>query len=707
MYVRDEICNIAEETAHVIADKSGKLCEDPTEIKNVYSEWYKELLKTRKGETEIEKEAEETINIIWNSMKTIAEGQPARRTSMDEVKAIINKLDTKKAKDSSNWKNTIMKEGGEEMIASIRKIVERVDEQMIVPDEWQEMDIKAIHKKGDKTLMSNKRGLFLTNNVSKVYERIVKERNSEKYRATISEWANGGLKNRSVIDNLLIITSIIEQNKYLKRNTYLTLTDAEKCFDKLWLLDGIFELWRSGTDIRDCYMIKKLNEKAKIVVRTPVGNTESFYLEDIVRQGSVYGPQICISTMDRINFVGKDIVTYYGPSLPIRAAAFIDDVNGTGGGRVADNLISNCNIMEERKKMTFNNKNSKTEYMVIGNFEEEPYTVTNQVKNGRIQKVPEHKALGTWFDETGEYSINIKKKKEKLQYMISITKNEASPVNMGIFAIEARLKLSEVVVIASILNNAEAFHEYKEDEIKELEQVQHTILTGILELPISSPYYPLLMETGWWTMRGRLSYKKLMLYHNIVTSDDKRVVKKMIGVQKEMNRSTTWYGSIQSEIRRYGIEMEAETSMKSNWKKHVKRKIGERMEAEIREKCDSMSKARTVKDDRYEKKEYLSTASLYESKKILKARMHMSKLPGNYKGKGGGTCPLCNEGKGNLEHYFECRCVRQLAEVWGVEKSDLGSLERTRMRAVVNFIEKVETMLEPMKILGCKKDKSK
>ncbi len=355
--VREELCNTSEETAHVIADKNGKLCENPTEIKDVYSEWFQRLLKTSRGETEIEKEAEETIEIIWNSMKTIAEGQPARRTSMEEVKAIVNKLDTKKAKDSSNWKNTIMKEGGEEMIASIQKIVEKVDEQRTVPDEWQEMDIKATHKKGDRTLMSNKRGLFLTNNISKVYERIVKERNAEKYRATISEWANGGIKKRAAVDNVLIITSIIEQNKYLKRNTYLTLTDAEKCFDKLWLQDGIFELWRSGTDIRDCYMIKKLNEKAKIVVRTPVGNTEPFYLEDIVRQGSVYGPQICISSMDRINFTGKDVVTYYGPSLPIRAAAFIDDVNGTGGGRVADNLISNCNIMEERKKMTFNNKN--------------------------------------------------------------------------------------------------------------------------------------------------------------------------------------------------------------------------------------------------------------------------------------------------------------------------------------------------------------
>ena len=109
------------------------------------------------------------------------------------------------------------------------------------------MEIKVTHKKGDKTLMSNKRGLFLTNNISKVYERIVKERNMVSFTKGISEWSNGGLKRRAAVDNIMIINSIIEQNKYLKRNTFLVFTDAEKCFDKLWLHDGIMELWRSGT----------------------------------------------------------------------------------------------------------------------------------------------------------------------------------------------------------------------------------------------------------------------------------------------------------------------------------------------------------------------------------------------------------------------------------------------------------------------------
>ena len=57
--------------------------------------------------------------------------------------------------------------------------------------------------------MSNKRGLFITSNISKVYEKIIKKRNDEKFREGITPWQNG-IKNRSSTDNILIATSVIE-----------------------------------------------------------------------------------------------------------------------------------------------------------------------------------------------------------------------------------------------------------------------------------------------------------------------------------------------------------------------------------------------------------------------------------------------------------------------------------------------------------------
>ena len=267
---RRKLCGKGEELTHAMMNKEGEVCENPEEIKKIHEEWFKELLTTKKGDTEMEKQAEEIADLVWRSMKAIANNQQPQTTTYDEVEKIVQKLDPKKAQDECKWKNNMIKEGGEEMITSLVKISNLVDKQKKIPVEWQRMAIKTVHKKGDCQLMSNKRGLFLTNNVSKVYERVVKSRNQEKFNQGITEWQTGGITNRSGVDNVMTLSAVIEQNKYLNSNTYLVVTDAEKCFDKLWLKDGICELWRCGTDVRDCVMIKMLNEKAHIVVKTPV-----------------------------------------------------------------------------------------------------------------------------------------------------------------------------------------------------------------------------------------------------------------------------------------------------------------------------------------------------------------------------------------------------------------------------------------------------
>ena len=696
--VRKKLSAKNDENAHAVLDKNGKKCEKPEEIKQVYTDWYKELLSTKVAETEIEKQAEEIVRLAMVSMEAMAQNKSPQETSYEEVATITKKLNTKKAKDLQTWKNDIIKNGGDEMIKSIVNISNQVDKQRQIPDEWEQMQIRSIHKKGNKMEMSNKRGLFLTNNISKVYERIVKQRNDIKFRDGITAWQNGGIKNRSPTDNIFIVTSVIEQNKYLNRQTYLTLTDAEKCFDKLWLDDGIFELWRCGTDIRDCMIIRKLNKSAKIIIKTPVGDTEVLQVNNIVRQGSVYGVQICIAEMDRVNLSGKDIVTSYSAELDIGAPTFVDDVMSVGGIIVANNLLQNCNIQEERKKMTFSTKNGKTEYMVINsNKTKQPAkVVTSQVKNGMVKQVKEHKPLGTWFNEEGTYSINNHKNMEKLSYMIKTTKVQASPNNLGILAVEGRLKLIEAVVIQSILYNTDAFPIFTKSEIKNLEQMQHKILTEVLEVPGTTPYIPLLLETGFWTMSARLAYKKLMLYHNFIRSDEKRIAKQLINQQKIQNRKSTWYSSVQREIQKYCITINPELSLKSKWKKHVKERINNTVTKELQKECKTKTKGRFVKNDDLKLKQYLKELPLSESKNILRTRLNMIKVPANFKGNSIDSCPLCTSKECGTEHYFQCKKVKLIRDVWGVQEANLYSNDVKTMRNVSLFLEDVEIMIGPV-----------
>ena len=114
--VRKKITNKGKETAHAIKDKEGKLCVEPEEIRMRHAEWFQELLQTKQGITSNEKEAEDVVNRVWNSIKTLADNQQVRITSKEEVEAVVKDLNPRKAQDTAKWKNKTVKEGGQEMI---------------------------------------------------------------------------------------------------------------------------------------------------------------------------------------------------------------------------------------------------------------------------------------------------------------------------------------------------------------------------------------------------------------------------------------------------------------------------------------------------------------------------------------------------------------------------------------------------------------
>ena len=49
----------------------------------------------------------------------------------------------------------------------------------------------------------------------------------------MSQMEKAGRKQRSTVDNLIILSSIIENQKESKNETYLFFADAQECFDKL------------------------------------------------------------------------------------------------------------------------------------------------------------------------------------------------------------------------------------------------------------------------------------------------------------------------------------------------------------------------------------------------------------------------------------------------------------------------------------------
>ena len=80
---------------------------------------------------------------------------------MEEIQAAVKEMKRKKCKDKTGWNNEIVLETGEEMLECLLALINKMEEKREVPNDWNEVKVKTIGKKGFVLLMDNKRGLFI------------------------------------------------------------------------------------------------------------------------------------------------------------------------------------------------------------------------------------------------------------------------------------------------------------------------------------------------------------------------------------------------------------------------------------------------------------------------------------------------------------------------------------------------------------------
>ena len=362
--------------------KDGSVLEKEEDILNRHVEHFSDLLKLKIAKTEEEKRNEKLVVDAAEKIKKIGKLSKQRKTVLEEeVKICIKELKKKKCADKEGWKNETFIYGGPEMITSLTYIINEIEKGKFIPKDWNDVIIKTVHKKGIIQDMNNKRGLFLTNVMSKIYERVIKNRNKKIIYKGISENQLGGKKGRGTTDALLIISELIRTNKVIGKKTYLIFGDAVKCFDKLWLLDSIVELYKLDVCPQDLLMVYLLNKTANITIKTPIGETESFRAEETVKQGTIWGPEICCVETDRINEIGEDCKSMIS-DVEVGVLGYMDDILGAGTAEKIKKVARNMRRMERLKKYTFGLE--KTKYMIVNTGKEKEEEFDEELEGGKI-----------------------------------------------------------------------------------------------------------------------------------------------------------------------------------------------------------------------------------------------------------------------------------------------------------------------------------
>ena len=643
-----------EEPAVAIKSKEGKILEEPEDIKTRYLEHFGDLLKQPEPNNEEERRQEEIVECTFKKVLAEAEEKETIFTTLEEVQDAMKFLKKKKSKDGSGWNNEVIMNGGEEMVKSLHKIFNKMEKERVVPEQWNQVIIKAISKPGSVLLMDNKRGLFITDVISKMYERIIKNRNQNKVRQYVSPLQTGGTKGKTTVDHVIVMSEIVRRNRKMGKKTYVVFGDAVKCFDKLWLKDCLLEMHNAGCNLQDIQMMYKLNNETEITVDTPLGKTKKLRVEEIVKQGTVLGPDLCCIETDAINKIGESQERNLGEQI-IGILVFVDDVMSAGTAEEIRSAIRNFAEMEKRKKFTYGLK--KTKYMIMKTGREKEEKIEENVKEGVVEETDEYKWLGLLLSKEGNLLLHIKNKKKKMKGQVAAMKSLASFSNVGHTFVSVRLNLYEPCIVPSMLYNIEGWTELSKEEITKLESIQLSALCSLLHLPKTTPYLGLLHEVGMWRMQERLMYRKIMLYHNIVNSDDNRLAKKIIEEQEKTNEEGTWYAEVAKHLKTLEIDKGlVKESTKSALKKMVKEKITKRMQCAINTEKKKSSKMRFLNGDELQLRDYIKWGRGNEVLQTIKTRLNMQEIYANYKGNCElpRLCPHCQLEDDTTEHLVEC-----------------------------------------------------
>ena len=94
-----------------------------------------------------------------------------------EVKQVIKSLKKNKSTGPDKTKNEFIKYGGGELTKSLSQTSNKIFENETIPISWNKSDATNIDKgKPEKELLDNKRGILLTNNIWKTFEKVINNR---------------------------------------------------------------------------------------------------------------------------------------------------------------------------------------------------------------------------------------------------------------------------------------------------------------------------------------------------------------------------------------------------------------------------------------------------------------------------------------------------------------------------------------------------
>ena len=636
-----------------IKSKEGQLLTDIDQIHSRYTEYYSDLLKNR----DIKPGYEEYGQLIENNFKMYSEIKKYDNDTINEnmkrkeLDCAIKSLQKEKSTGPDGIYNELFIHAGDNLRDDILEMLNSFWKNELMPEDLYKVDIKSIYKgKGDTSNLENHRGLFLSNTILKLYEKMILNRANPNIEKGMSKYQAGGRKNYSIKEQVFIVRSIINYHKYLNKPLLIEFIDLRKAFDKMVLKNVMINLWEIGIRGKIWRVIYNINQKAIIRIKSNLGITNELLIGEILKQGSVLAANLAALHTDtlskRFNHSGQG--THYGQEL-IPLLLYQDDIV-----KFDENSINmqKSNIILE----TFQNEN-KMEYhklksVIMSTHTNEKIITLNSVQ---VPVVNEYKYLGDIIvpDNSLDNLINERKN------IINGTTAEIVSISAETrqFSIMAAVQYLNGIITPKLLLNAETWDNITCKEMSQLEQIHSQSIKRLLHLPFSTPTLGLYYELGIWQIESQILQKQLMFVHKIYNKPDDMLVKKVL-IQQLKLPGKTWIKNISEHLKIMNGKPsldELSKMPKITWKKRVYQYVKEKEQREFKQWCSNSSKCQHMKNDNFGMKKYFQHLCPRYAKIVMEVRLGIVDVKANYKNKHQDLiCRNCHIQEETTEHFIRC-----------------------------------------------------
>ena len=149
---------------------------------------------------------------------------------MKELEIVVKSLKNGKSTDLEGLINELFKYGGLSFKTLLLQLLNIIKNNKDTPESWDNILISTIYKKkGSKKLLNNQRRIFITPIISKIFEKLIKNRISQAVENYTSLFQAGERSNRSTADNLFVLRAVIDHNLYIQSYVVFTLYDFKTC----------------------------------------------------------------------------------------------------------------------------------------------------------------------------------------------------------------------------------------------------------------------------------------------------------------------------------------------------------------------------------------------------------------------------------------------------------------------------------------------